>query len=504
MAIFGRKKEEDVSKSPNFVKVAYDAQHRPIGVRSAEGMDITLSNISSAEKEWFKKWFESLNQNIESLRSEIGKTPAKESPRDLVQFLSKWKQDFNNNLDEVMFRIQTISKDSEIVKELRHVDEGLTSLKKEIHSDTVPKEDIIGRLIDIQSKMNNMNQQIYQKLVGKYELADEIAKNLKDVLQVQRPEQKVPKIKINRTVFDRIVMEYLEIRNSEKVVVLTDKKMMKFGRILYEHARNINNNTLLVVMEKKSRDGEEPDESVSRLIKESDAVIIVTFYSLTQTSAVREALKTGTRIISLARVPIVSFVEGGMTADPKQVKTITEKMFDHLKNSNEIHVVSNNGTDVKFYVKDRKWFKNNGFVRNMGDFATLPAGSVMVAPVESSINGKIVFDQMKPKTNIELTVEDGVIKKFKGNIGKTKEIFDKLGTKALTVSEFSVGCNPRAKVIGNVSEDKKVFGAVNFGIGNNTLLEGEIDIPFHKDGIIERATVFVDDMCIIKEGKFLE
>jgi len=507
MPVFGKKKEEEVSKAPDFVAIAYDAQHRPIGVRPSEGSNLSSSLFSAGDREWFKKWFDYLGQSIESLKGEIArlsKEPIKEGPKDMVQFLSKWKQDFSNGLDEVLFRIQALSKESEIARELKDVDEGLISLKKEIHSDTIPKDEIVGRLIDMQAKINSMNQQIYQKLFSKYELSDEIVKNLKDAFQVQRTEKKVSKIKISRSIFERIVNDYVGITNSEKLLVLTDKKMMKFGRALYEHARSISNNTLLVVMEKRSRDGEEPDESVSRLIKESDAVMIVTFYSLTQTSAVKEALKIGTRVVSLARVPIFSFSEGGMTADPKQVKTITEKMFDHLKNSREIHVVSENGTDVKFSVRGRKWFKNDGFVRSMGEFATLPAGSVLVAPVESSVNGKIVFDQMKPKTNIELTVEGGVIKKLKGAIGKTKEVFDKFGIKALTVSEFSIGCNPKAKIIGNISEDKKVFGMVNFGIGNNTLLEGEIDVPFHKDGIIEKATVFSDDVCVIKDGKFLE
>jgi leucyl aminopeptidase (aminopeptidase T) len=503
MALFGKKKEEEAS-APNFVKIAYDAQHRPIDVKGFDEAPPLSENVSSLDKEWFKKWFDYINKNIESLKLEISRATTKETPQELVGFLSKWKQDFNNNLDAAMLKIQSVSRDPEIVREMRHVDEGLKSLRNEIRSDIVPKDDIIGRLVDIQSKVNAMNQLTYQKMVGKYELADEVVKSLQNVLQTgKKLEREEPKVKVNRAFVERIVIDYLGIKDSEKVVVLTDKKMMKLGRVLHEYARTINKNTLLVVMERKNRDGEEPDESVARLIKEFDAVIIVTYYSIVQTRAVKEALEIGARVISLSKIPITSFIDGGLTADPKQVKTITDKMFDYLKNSKEIHVVSSNGTDVKFSVIDRRWFKNDGFVRGMGDFAIMPPGSVMIAPVESTVDGKIVFDR-KPNINIELTVEGGLIKKLKGDIGKTKEIFSKFGPKAVTISEFGIGCNPKAKIIGNVSEDKKVFGVVYFGIGNNLILGGDVDVPSYKDGVVEKASVYADGFCVIKEGKFLE
>lgn len=301
----------------------------------------------------------------------------------------------------------------------------------------------------------------------------------------------------------RVVEFCLDIKPWEKVLILTDRKMLSIGKALYEASRKINLETFLVVMEPLGRDGAEPSPLISEFMKACDVIIAPTYYSLTHTKAVREACYLGARVASMPRVNKFSFVKGGLTADYNEIKKLVEKIYEKIKEHTFIEVRSKNKTKVSFSVKGRKWYKDIGIIHEPGELGNLPAGEVFVAPLEDSINGKIIFDFFElAKGKIELRVEDGKVTEIKGKCKKLVEIFESLGDKARQIAEFGIGCNPKAKIIGNVLEDEKVFGSIHFGLGNNISFGGENKVEFHKDGIIKKPTVIANDEIIIQNGKW--
>lgn len=301
----------------------------------------------------------------------------------------------------------------------------------------------------------------------------------------------------------KIVNQCLNIKPWEKVLIVTDGKMLKIARALYQASKEINLETVMMVMEPRGRDGAEPPEVIAQAMKSSDVVIAPTYYSLTHTKARIEACKAGVRVALMPKVSEFSFTKGGLTANYSEVKKLTEKMFAAVKNSTSIKVTSKNGTDVSFPIEGREWIKDTGIIRHAKDMGNFPAGEVFIAPPETEINGKIVFDSFAlAKGKLELQVEEGVVKKIKGDAKPLLKIFNQLGLKARVVSEFGIGTNPKARVIGNTVEDEKVLGTCHFALGSNAGFGGLNYVEFHKDGVINKPTVKADNKLIIENGRW--
>jgi leucyl aminopeptidase (aminopeptidase T) len=301
-------------------------------------------------------------------------------------------------------------------------------------------------------------------------------------------------------VIGETLVKLLGIKPWEKVLVLTDFKKEDIGRKIYEELKD-KASVKLFVMKTRSRDGEEPTRKARELMLEADVIFAATFYSITHTKAVRECIERGKRIASMPNLSEFSIKEGGLTADYEQVREITKKVFDLVRNSKKVNVIAKNGTNVEFSVEGRKWYKDDGWLTEKGSLGNLPAGEVFVAPIENSVNGKIVFDSFPlSKSKIALEIMEGKVYELRNDVEKLEKIFRELGEKARQIAEFGIGTNPKAKIIGNILEDEKVLGTCHFALGNNVSFGGKNDVSFHLDGIIKDPTIFVDEKEIMRNG----
>lgn len=300
-----------------------------------------------------------------------------------------------------------------------------------------------------------------------------------------------------------VVTHCLNIKPYEKVSIVTDRKLLKIGQALYDACREVNFDTVLIIMEPTGRDGAEPPATVAQAMKASDIVIAPTYYSMTHTKARIEAGKAGTKVVNMPDISEFSFTKGGLTADYWKVKKTTERMFSVVKHAHSIEVKSENGTDIVFSVENREWKKDTGIIHKPTELGNLPGGEVFIAPIETSVNGTIVFDSFKLSDNgLKLIVKEGKVVKTVGNSEKLLKIFEELGEKAKQVAEFGIGTNYKAKIIGNTLEDEKVLGSVHFALGSNISFGGKNKLPFHKDGVITNPTVKIDNKLIIENGKW--
>jgi len=300
------------------------------------------------------------------------------------------------------------------------------------------------------------------------------------------------------------ILHLMKVDPLDKVLIVTDTKMLKIGKAIFDEARKINLNSVMLVMEPATRSGEEPPEVVAHTMKNANVIIAPTFRSLTHTKATKDARKAGARVATLPEVPEFSFTQGGLTADYTQVEKLTMRMHNAMKGSKKVSVKSKSGSDFSFSTSGREWVADTGIIHKSGDWGNLPAGEVFCAPIEDSVNGKIVFDSFYLSDGrCELVVKDGKVVEVKGKADKLLRAFDELGEKARQIAEFGIGTNPSAKVIGNTLEDEKVMDTVHVALGNNVGFGGTNDVQFHYDGIIEEPTVEVDGRLVIRSGKWL-
>ena len=303
------------------------------------------------------------------------------------------------------------------------------------------------------------------------------------------------------------VRQCMNVKPEEKVLIITDEKMPKeLSEALMNAVKEVGAQCVLKFMEPLKRNGQEPSSEIAELMKTPDALFLVTSRSLSHTKARREASKLGVRIASMPKVTKFSFSEGGLTADYRVVKELTEKMAEKIKDAKNIRITSDNGTNFVTRVEGRKWFKDDGMIHEKGNFHNLPAGEIATGPVEGTSQGTIVIDKMAYYgEKIKWTVKNGFAEKIEGS-ELLEKVVNEVGHNGRNIAELGIGTNPNAKIIGNILEDEKAFGTVHIALGNNMSFGGKVDVPLHVDGIILKPTVEVDGKVLIKDGKwtFLE
>ncbi|HLD57053.1 MAG TPA: aminopeptidase, partial [archaeon] len=158
---------------------------------------------------------------------------------------------------------------------------------------------------------------------------------------------------------------------------------------------------------------------------------------------------------------------------------------------------------------ERHIFNNNGLYYKEGDAGTLPPGSVLLAPIEGSAEGRLVIDGSLfgqiVDSPVKLEIQAGKVVDVKGGKAakRLQDLFSQHGPEATTVAEFGIGTNPKAKLSGIPIEDEKTFGNCYISLGSNVGLGGRVFARTHASAILRKPTILFDKKKIAQGGKFL-
>jgi leucyl aminopeptidase (aminopeptidase T) len=190
------------------------------------------------------------------------------------------------------------------------------------------------------------------------------------------------------------------------------------------------------------------------------------------------------------------------------------KLAEITKHVRKMRVTTPAGTDVEFENDPARPVLVEGEVEGPGEYMLF--GQVDWAPIEDSINGVIVFDgSVWPpeelgllKGLIKLHVREGKVYKIEG--GYEAYLFEKWlkslkDEKMYYVAHISYGCNPGAKLTGNILEDERVWGVIEWGLGSqSSTFKGRLGpATSHTDGVCTRPTVIGDDIKILENGEYV-
>jgi leucyl aminopeptidase (aminopeptidase T) len=307
---------------------------------------------------------------------------------------------------------------------------------------------------------------------------------------------------------EKLAREVMEVREKDRVLVITDVAKMTVGKAFTIACRALGAETVLALVPLTGEHGNEPPVTIAAAMKVADVVFAPTTHAITHTRARLEAFKAGTRIAILRGVDEDMMIKGAMTVDFQALRARTEKVVQVLSEADEITVTSPAGTDVTFKITQRKAFSLDGYFHDDYGFAVLPPGEAPICPVEGTTDGTIVFDYSmdslgRLNTPLALKVKDGRVVSVSGESGEVhalEQLFERDQT-ARNIAEFAIGTNPNARLIGNLAEDKKLFGTVHFAIGDNESLGGEVQSSIHLDGVMLKPKVIADKKILVEDGK---
>ncbi len=260
---------------------------------------------------------------------------------------------------------------------------------------------------------------------------------------------------------------------------------------------------------------EEEKKLIYEIIKNAnevpDVVIALPYYSTSHT-LFRKLLTEifGARYCSMPLFKEEMFYTA-LQEDLSILKKRAEFLKEKLKGAETVIVKSENGTYLRFSVKNREFIEDTGDLTFKGSFSNLPAGEVFVAPVEGTADGKIVIEYaptFKLESPLTLWLSNGEVVHIQGDDSYKKKLNEKFsqGENNNKLAEFGIGINSQAVDYFNILEAEKIYGTIHLAFGDNSSFGGNIKANFHEDYIISKPTVEIfyskfNSIKIIDNGK---
>ena len=313
----------------------------------------------------------------------------------------------------------------------------------------------------------------------------------------------------------QIIEHSMYIQPDETVLIITDPKKLSVAKNIAIAANSAGAETIISIMPLLEAHGNEPPQLIADSMVNADAVITCTTHAISHTNARRRAAEAGVKLGVMRGVTDEMMIEGAMTVDFKELKEITDGLVSLLTAADHARVTSDNGTDVELGLVGSESQPVDGLVHEDAENpvksgASFPPGEAPILPEEGTAQGTIVIDVSidnigKLSEPIRLEFEDGFVTDVSGGdeAAELREIIDSNDENAGNLAEFAIGTNKKARLIGNLAEDKKKAGTVHFAIGDNMSLGGTIESSIHLDGVIRSPTVYLDGEIIVEDGQIL-
>lgn len=311
------------------------------------------------------------------------------------------------------------------------------------------------------------------------------------------------------TIGRNCLLKNMGAAKTDSLVIITDPGKQDWEMpIFFESAKKIMNDITVYIMDKAGENAQEPPHVVADAMKQSDIALLVTSYSLTHTHATEQAKHAGTRIASMPGITH-EVIMRTLSGNQEEMVTLTNKAAELLTHGKQVILTSKNGTEVTLDISNRKGIPDTGMLDHKGDMGNLPGGEAFLAPVEGKTNGRIVFDGAFGDITIDqpitVDVKNGIAVNIDGGEGARliNKRLSRVGKDAYSIAELGIGTNKRAKLNSILLEVEKVYETVHIALGNNIHFGGEVDVPFHADGVILSPTLSIDGRDVLKGGRFV-
>lgn len=195
----------------------------------------------------------------------------------------------------------------------------------------------------------------------------------------------------------------------------------------------------------------------------------------------------------------------------ESMQQLGRKLARALEKSREVEITSPDGTDLSFSLEGRGAHIKDGVIDDedikMGAiFSSLPDGSVLAAPTETSAQGLLKSNTPFPLAGLlveglSLSFDNGRLSSCSG--GKNSEVVRDMYEKATgdkdRIGWLEFGLNPKASI--GFTHNHIVLGTVTVGAGLNKELGGRNESDWGVPVTLENSTVKLDGKTIIKQGK---
>ena len=321
------------------------------------------------------------------------------------------------------------------------------------------------------------------------------------------------------------IKNVLEASSGERILIVCDKEKIEVGEAFATGALNLNLQTSFVALQEPKELRTEIPEQLQKILEQKADIFVNLLRGNREETQFRIKLikkETGDHKSRLGHCPGVTLdmlTEGALALTPEEHKRIqahAKNLIKALDATETVEIRNTAGTNLTLSTKDRAFFTDTKLDWNTMKWMNLPTGEVIVAPVEDSLNGKLVCDMavggigkvIKP---VELTAKEGKVENVfshdNDHLSRIKETFE-TDSWADVVGEFAFGINPNARFVDEFLEAEKILGTVHLAFGANTDMPGgKNPSKNHMDMLLSEPTVTVtkkngEKVTILENGCF--
>jgi aminopeptidase len=301
----------------------------------------------------------------------------------------------------------------------------------------------------------------------------------------------------------------LEAVDGERILIICDEEKAEVGEAFANGALALGLDTKLIVLEKtKEPRTEIPANLQEILTRKPDIYINLLRGNREETPFRIKLIKTETqdRKARLGHCPGVTadmLIEGALALTPEEHRSIqghAETLIRALEDTATVEIRTPAGTKLTLSAENRRFVTDAKLDRKTMKWINLPTGEVYVAPVEDSLNGKLVCDMAiggigKLRKPVVVTAKKGrvetVLSEDKDHLRRVKDTFQ-TDDWSDVVGEFAFGINPKARFVQEFLEAEKILGTVHVAFGENTDMPGgKNPSKNHMDLLMSDPTVTV-------------
>jgi leucyl aminopeptidase (aminopeptidase T) len=300
-----------------------------------------------------------------------------------------------------------------------------------------------------------------------------------------------------------------EAKPGDNIVIFCDDIKMSIGEAFANGAQILGLNTRLVRLQTspESFRNDIPSQILEFLTAKRPNIYINLMRGVREETPFRIKLiqmETSDHKTRLGHCPGVTedmLTEGALAltaAEHRQMQELAEKLMERLKQAVRIEIRNPAGTRVSLNVDGRPFFTDTKIDWTTMKWMNLPTGEVIVAPVEDSLEGKIVCDMaiggIGPiSTPVEIIAKNGGAQEVtSADVRVLQRVQDSLATDAMSkiVGEFAFGINSKARFTEEFLESEKMLGTIHIAFGNNSdFPQGKNNSENHMDFMISKPTV---------------
>ena len=218
----------------------------------------------------------------------------------------------------------------------------------------------------------------------------------------------------------------------------------------------------------------------------------------------------------------VNMFQRTVPIDYKALRRTSARLKKAFDKAHSAHITSDLGCDLHIGLKGRKAFTDDGDFSKPGTGGNLPAGEMYISPELGSSEGTLVYDGcissdrgvILIKEPIRIKVKHNMVagiagraeaRQLKSTLERARKTTRKLAAEGKVakrdlpgylknirnLGELGIGLNEKARIVGNMLEDEKVFRTCHIAIGSN--YDEDAKALIHLDGLIRNPTIEIED-----------